>query len=103
MFYWFYKTTHPDGYRDRPIVLWLQGGPCLSGTGLGNFLMFGPSRPTSKTKKFHMDPDSKYTLCGLSREILDLVSFDNSSKAPTTMGEITEDLVTFIKTFHGRT
>ena len=24
MFYWFYKTTHPDGDLDRPIILWLQ-------------------------------------------------------------------------------
>ena len=42
MFYWFYRTIHPDGYLNRPIVLWLQGGPGLSGTGLGNILMFGP-------------------------------------------------------------
>ncbi len=42
MFYWFFKTTHFDGHLNRPIVLWLQGGPGLSGTGHGNFLMFGP-------------------------------------------------------------
>ena len=42
MFYWFYRTTHPDDYRNRPIVLWLQGGPGLSGSGLGNFLEIGP-------------------------------------------------------------
>ncbi len=42
LFYWFYRTTHPDGHLNRPIVLWLQGGPGLSGTGIGNFLMFGP-------------------------------------------------------------
>ncbi len=24
MFYWFYRTTHPDGYRKRPIILWVQ-------------------------------------------------------------------------------
>ena len=42
MFYWFYRTTHPDGYRNRPIVLWLQGGPGVSGTGVGNFLEIGP-------------------------------------------------------------
>ena len=42
MFYWFYRTTHPDGYLNRPIVLWLQGGPGFSGVGVGNFLEFGP-------------------------------------------------------------
>ena len=53
MFYWFYRTTHPKGFRNRPIVLWLQGGPGVSGTGLGNFLMLGPSdehlRPRNST------------------------------------------------------
>ncbi len=42
MFYWFYRTTHPDGCLNRPIVLWLQGGPGYSGSGIGNFLEFGP-------------------------------------------------------------
>ena len=42
MFYWFYRTTHPDGHRKRPIVFWLQGGPGASGIGVGNFLEIGP-------------------------------------------------------------
>ncbi len=42
MFYWFYRTTHPDGHLRAPIILWLQGGPGIPGSSHGNFLMFGP-------------------------------------------------------------
>jgi len=42
MFYWLYRTTHKAGYKNRPLILWLQGGPGGSGTGFGNFEEFGP-------------------------------------------------------------
>lgn len=42
MFYWLYRTTHAAGYQNRPLILWLQGGPGGSGTGFGNFEEFGP-------------------------------------------------------------
>ena len=98
MFYWFYKTTHPDGYRNRPIVLWLQGGPCLSGTGLGNFLMFGPLDQDLKPRNSTWIQTANILFVDYPGDTGFSV-FDNSSKAPATMEEITEDLVTFIKTF----
>ena len=98
MFYWLYKTTHPDGYRNRPIVLWLQGGPCLSGTGLGNFLMFGPLDQDLKPRNSTWIQTANILFVDYPGDTGFSV-FDNSSKAPTTMEEITEDLVTFIKTF----
>ena len=98
MFYWFYRTTHTDGYRNRPIVLWLQGGPGLSGTGFGNFLMFGPLDQ-------HLNPRN-YTWINTANILFvdypgdsGFSVFDNSSHTPVTMEEITEDLVTLIKTF----
>uniref|UniRef100_A0A0B6Y7W4 Carboxypeptidase n=1 Tax=Arion vulgaris TaxID=1028688 RepID=A0A0B6Y7W4_9EUPU len=42
IFFWLYYTTHPSGYIERPIILWLQGGPGGSGTGFGNFEELGP-------------------------------------------------------------
>ena len=24
MFYWLYRSTHADGYRHRPLIIWLQ-------------------------------------------------------------------------------
>ncbi|XP_047019709.1 retinoid-inducible serine carboxypeptidase-like isoform X1 [Helicoverpa zea] len=43
MFYWlFYTTADVPNYTDRPLVVWLQGGPGGSSTGIGNFEILGP-------------------------------------------------------------
>ncbi|XP_063389518.1 uncharacterized protein LOC134672158 [Cydia fagiglandana] len=43
MFYWlFYTTADVSSYTDRPLVVWLQGGPGGSSTGIGNFEILGP-------------------------------------------------------------
>ena len=53
MFWLLQYSTHPDGYLNRPWIIWIQGGPGVSGTGFGNYVMFGPEdsegneRPTS--------------------------------------------------------
>ncbi|XP_013187299.1 retinoid-inducible serine carboxypeptidase [Amyelois transitella] len=43
MFYWlFYTTADVPNYTDRPLIVWLQGGPGGSSTGIGNFEILGP-------------------------------------------------------------
>ncbi|RVE46147.1 hypothetical protein evm_009221 [Chilo suppressalis] len=43
MFYWLFYTTAPVAhYTERPLIVWLQGGPGASSTGHGNFVMLGP-------------------------------------------------------------
>jgi len=42
MFYWLYYTTAEEGFQNKPLVMWLQGGPGGSGTGFGNFMEIGP-------------------------------------------------------------
>ncbi|KAM3964078.1 retinoid-inducible serine carboxypeptidase [Aphomia sociella] len=43
MFYWlFYTTASVENYTERPLVVWLQGGPGGSSTGIGNFEILGP-------------------------------------------------------------
>lgn len=43
MFYWlFYTTAEVDHYTERPLIIWLQGGPGGSSTGFGNFELLGP-------------------------------------------------------------
>ncbi|KAL1403332.1 hypothetical protein pipiens_019414 [Culex pipiens pipiens] len=43
MFYWLYYTTASDeDYSERPLIIWLQGGPGGSSTGYGNFAEIGP-------------------------------------------------------------
>ncbi|XP_017116002.1 retinoid-inducible serine carboxypeptidase [Drosophila elegans] len=43
MFYWLYYTTaNVNSHTERPLVLWLQGGPGGSSSALGNFRELGP-------------------------------------------------------------
>ncbi|CAH2108104.1 unnamed protein product [Euphydryas editha] len=43
MFYWLFHTTaNVANYTERPLVVWLQGGPGGSSTGIGNFDILGP-------------------------------------------------------------
>ncbi|XP_039751582.1 retinoid-inducible serine carboxypeptidase-like [Pararge aegeria] len=43
MFYWlFYTTASVTNYTERPLLVWLQGGPGRSSTGEGNFDVIGP-------------------------------------------------------------
>ncbi|KAK2832760.1 hypothetical protein Q5P01_016649 [Channa striata] len=43
MFWWlYYADDQPAGYKDLPLVMWLQGGPGGSGSGFGNFEEIGP-------------------------------------------------------------
>ena len=98
MFYWFYRTTHPDGYRNRPIVLWLQGGPGVSGTGVGNFLELGPLNEKLEPRKaswirtanilFVDNPVG--TGFSINRQISDI---------PDTVEKISDDLITLLQTF----
>ncbi|XP_030758204.1 retinoid-inducible serine carboxypeptidase-like [Sitophilus oryzae] len=42
MFWWLYYTSSTGEYIQKPLVIWLQGGPGGSSTGIGNFLEIGP-------------------------------------------------------------
>ncbi|KNA25243.1 hypothetical protein SOVF_008340, partial [Spinacia oleracea] len=44
MFWWHYKSPYrvDNPNKPWPIILWLQGGPGASGTGIGNFQEVGP-------------------------------------------------------------
>lgn len=43
MFWWLYYTTaNVTSYYDKPLVIWLQGGPGASSTSYGNFEELGP-------------------------------------------------------------
>ncbi|XP_010666005.1 serine carboxypeptidase-like 51 isoform X1 [Beta vulgaris subsp. vulgaris] len=52
MFWWLYKSPyrveHPN--KPWPIILWLQGGPGASGTGIGNFQEVGPLDTNLKSR-----------------------------------------------------
>ncbi|KAJ8622824.1 hypothetical protein MRB53_031353 [Persea americana] len=52
MFWWLYRSPQKVESPSWPTVLWLQGGPGGSGTGVGNFLEFGPLDANLKPRNF---------------------------------------------------
>ena len=98
MFYWFYRTTHPDGYRNRPIVLWLQGGPGVPGSGVGNFLEFGPlneklePRNTSWIRTANILFVDNPVGSGFSTN-------KRRADIPDTIEKISDDLITLLQIF----
>ena len=98
MFYWFYRTTHPDGYLNRPIILWLQGGPGLSGTGHGNFLEIGPLNQNLEARNVSWIQTANILFVDNPVEFgFSLV--DNTSYIPDTIEEISVDLITMLNVF----
>ena len=97
MFYWFYKTTHPDGHRNRPIILWLQGGPGASGIGVGNFLEIGPLDQNMKPRNSTWIQTANVLFVdnpvGVGFSIADYNSI------PKNIEEISDDQISVLKTF----
>lgn len=53
MFWWLHYTTADTPQpTDRPLILWLQGGPGSSSTGFGNFEILGPLDLDLKPRDF---------------------------------------------------
>ena len=98
MFYWFYRTTHPDDYLNRPIAMWLQGGPSLSGTGIGNFLEFGPLDQNLEARNSTWIQTANILIVdnpvGVGFSIA-----KNRTFIPDTSEHISYDLITFLQTF----
>lgn len=98
LFYWLYYTTHSQGYTNRPLILWLQGGPGGSGTGFGNFGELGPL-------DVNLNPRNTTWLQTASLLFIDNpvgtgYSYTEDDSAFTTnVAEISADLLTLMKTF----
>jgi serine carboxypeptidase 1 len=53
MFWWMHYTiAETASVTDRPLILWLQGGPGSSSTGYGNFEILGPLDLELKERDF---------------------------------------------------
>ena len=87
MFYWFYRTTHPDGYLNRPVVLCLQGGPSLSGTGHGNFLELGPLDQNLEPRNFTWI------------QTANILFVDSPVESGFSLVDNSQDLITMLKVF----
>ncbi|XP_044263169.1 retinoid-inducible serine carboxypeptidase-like isoform X2 [Tribolium madens] len=101
MFWWLYYTTYNNvsSYTDRPLIIWLQGGPGMPASGFGNFLEIGPldsnfnSRKGSFIENFNVLFIDNPVGVGFS-----YIS-DNETKMVTNGDETAEDLYNFLKIF----
>ncbi|XP_071446632.1 retinoid-inducible serine carboxypeptidase-like [Hetaerina americana] len=101
MFWWLYKTTADRSTKavtDRPLVIWLQGGPGAGSTGYGNFQEIGPVDEFFRTRNSTWV--NYVNVLFLDNPVGTGYSYVTSSDLYTTNNaEIAADLVSFMKAF----
>ncbi|XP_073822409.1 retinoid-inducible serine carboxypeptidase-like [Musca autumnalis] len=100
MFYWLYYTTADvSNYTERPLVIWLQGGPGLSATGNGNFDELGPIDVNGNERNWTWV--KQMNVLFIDSPLGSGFSYvDNKTLLPSTNNEIAKDLVVFMKEFY---
>lgn len=93
MFYWVYEHKDVD---NKPLIMWLQGGPGASSTGFGNFMEIGPLDIDLKPRKFTWL--SQASLLFVDNPVGSGYSYVTSEAAYTTnVQTIAKDLLTMLK------
>ncbi|XP_022212841.2 retinoid-inducible serine carboxypeptidase-like [Drosophila obscura] len=100
MFYWLYYTTaNVSSYTERPLAIWLQGGPGASSTGYGNFEELGPLKLDGSYREWNWAKDMNVMF--IDNPVGSGFSYvDNSSYYTTTNKQIALDLVELMKGFY---
>lgn len=99
MFYWLYYTKAPvKRYVDRPLVIWLQGGPGASSCGHGNFEEIGPLDVNLNERNFTWTKDMNVLF--IDNPVGSGYSFvDNLKLLTTNNKQISDDLIAFMRVF----
>lgn len=99
MFYWLYYTKAPvQRYTDRPLVIWLQGGPGASSCGHGNFEEIGPLDVNLNERNFTWVKDMNVLF--IDNPVGSGFSFvDNLKLLTTDNKQISDDLIAFMRAF----
>lgn len=100
MFWWLYFTTADvANYSDRPLALWLQGGPGAASTSYGNFQEIGPideyMNPRNTTWVQHMNVVFVDNPVGAGFSYV-----EDLSLLTTTNAEISSDLIELLIGFY---
>ncbi|XP_051168677.1 retinoid-inducible serine carboxypeptidase-like [Leptopilina boulardi] len=99
MFWWLYYTTaNVSNYFEKPLVIWLQGGPGMSSSGFGNFEEIGPldSNVTDRNNTWVKE----YNVLFVDNPVGAGFSYTTTKDALTrTNKQIALDLLVFIKNF----
>lgn len=100
MFWWLHYTTDAVAkYTDRPLIVWLQGGPGSSSTGYGNFFELGPWNENLKPRNTSWD---KYAnILFVDNPVGTGFSYvDEENAFTTTNKQIADDFVELMKGFY---
>lgn len=100
MFWWLYETTAKvSNITEKPLVIWLQGGPGASSSGYGNFEEIGPLDVDLNPRNHTWVKD--VNLLFIDNPVGTGFSYTESNKALTkTNKQIAEDLLTCILGFY---
>lgn len=100
MFWWLYYTTaNVTSHYDRPLVIWLQGGPGASSTGYGNFEELGPLDLELNEREHTWVKDMNVIF--IDNPVGSGFSYvDNASYLTTDNAQIAADLVEMIRQFY---
>ncbi|XP_076650148.1 retinoid-inducible serine carboxypeptidase [Halictus rubicundus] len=99
MFWWLYYTTaNVTSYYNKPLVIWLQGGPGASSTSFGNFEELGPLDLDLKPRNYTWVKD--YNVLFIDNPVGTGFSYTTSpSGYATTNAQIASDLVECMRGF----
>uniref|UniRef100_A0A0L8H0H9 Carboxypeptidase n=2 Tax=Octopus bimaculoides TaxID=37653 RepID=A0A0L8H0H9_OCTBM len=94
MFYWMYEHVEPE---NRPLILWLQGGPGASSVGFGNFMEIGPLDINLQHRKYTWLTEA--SLLFIDNPVGSGFSYVTSDSAlAKDVQTIAHDLITTLKT-----
>ncbi|KAL6430083.1 hypothetical protein ACFW04_007700 [Cataglyphis niger] len=100
MFWWLYYTTADvKSYYDKPLIIWLQGGPGGSSTAYGNFEELGPLDADLKPRNYTWVKN--YNVLFIDNPVgTGFSNVEDNSAFATTNGQIAIDLFECIRGFY---
>ncbi|KAK5649242.1 hypothetical protein RI129_000271 [Pyrocoelia pectoralis] len=101
-FWWLYETTaEVTDITEKPLVIWLQGGPGASSTGFGNLAEIGPLDENLNTRNHTWVKD--VNLLFIDNPVGTGYSYvDDRIYLTTTNKQIADDLVTCMEGFYNK-
>ncbi|XP_049826421.1 retinoid-inducible serine carboxypeptidase [Aethina tumida] len=101
IFYWLYYTTAlVANVTEKPLVIWLQGGPGASGTGYGNFAELGPLDVDLNPRNHTWIRN--YNVLFVDNPVGTGFSYVENNAYATTNRQIATDFLAFLKGFYAQ-
>ncbi|XP_043478975.1 retinoid-inducible serine carboxypeptidase-like isoform X2 [Leptopilina heterotoma] len=99
MFYWLhYTTANVSSFTEKPLIIWLEGGPGLSSTGYTNFKEIGPFYLNLTSRPHTLIKD--YNILFIDSPVGTGFSYADSDNAyPKTNEQVAKDLISFTEEF----